>query len=148
MEFQAWCRRVARTLTPCALLCLTAGAAAAQGDAMDVRQAKEARLEAFRKQTRTLRDLAASAYQADVAECQNRVLVNDCIGRAKQRRLSRVEEARKLEVEERSIERDIKRADLADRRARKARAMANRPLPEITTHPDAVEALGSAPVDM
>lgn len=102
----------------------------------DVGQARKERLEALREQTRTLRSTAESDYRAEIAECQNRILVNDCISQARQRRLGRVEAARKLEAEESAIGREAKRAELAERRARKAQSLANRPQPEITTSPE------------
>lgn len=119
--------------------CAAAFAQAASEPPIDVRQARKERLEALREQTRTVRSAAEADFKADLAECQNRILVNDCIAKAKQRRLKRIEEARKLEAEESVIEREIKRAELAERRARKAQSLANRPPPEITTSPDVPE---------
>jgi colicin import membrane protein len=124
--------------------CAAAFAQAATQPPLDVRQVRKERLEALREQTHSVRKAAEADFKVDLAECQKRILVNDCISQAKQRRLVRVEEARKLEAEESAIEREIKRAELAERRARKAQTLSNRPPPEITTSPEGPEEVPAA----
>lgn len=123
---------MARFLLPFAL-CALAGLPAAAADvaptnaaAIDVKRARVLELKA---QAEALRQNAEAAHQKESAECRQTVLVNNCLGRAGDRRLGKIEQARGLESEVGVLERDIRYFELAERRAERARRLAERKLP-------------------
>lgn len=122
--------------------------AAASAAAIDV---KRARVPELKAQAKALRQNAEAAHQKESADCRQTVLVNNCLSRAGNRRLEKIEQARGLEGEVGVLEREIRHFELAARRAERARRLAERKLPttvnvegaKATTLPPA-EAAGSA----
>lgn len=98
--------------------------------------ATRARVLELKTQAKILRRDAEAAYQRDSAECRQKVLVNNCLSSAADRRLEKIEQARGLEGEFGALERDIRRYELAERRAERARRLAERNLPPATVSID------------
>ncbi|HET6720150.1 MAG TPA: hypothetical protein VFH22_10915 [Rhodocyclaceae bacterium] len=103
-----------------------ADVAATSAAAIDVKRARVLELKA---QAKALRQNAEAAHQKESAECRRTVLVNNCLSRAGDRRLEKIEQARGLENEVGALERDIRYFELAERRAERARRLAERKLP-------------------
>lgn len=113
----------------CALATLSAAVAdevAANAAAMDVKRARVLELKA---QAKALRQNAEAAHQKESADCRQTVLVNNCLSRAGNRRLEKIEQVRGLEGEIGVLEREIRHFELAERRAERARRLAERKLP-------------------
>ena len=102
--------------------------------ALQVKRQRAAQLE---REARALRTEASRVYKDEEAACYQRFLVNDCIKGAKEKRLGRIVEARRKESEQAALEREIRYAELAARRAAKARQRAEEgPPPAVITQPD------------
>lgn len=92
-------------------------------------EAKRARVLELKAQAKALRQNADAAYQQASAECRQTVLVNNCLSRAGNHRLEKVEQARGLEGQVNVLEREIRHVEVAERRAERARRLAERKLP-------------------
>ena len=98
--------------------------------------AKHERAERLEREAKALRVEAAGAFKADEAECRTRFLVNDCIKAAKERRLGRIEQARRMELEQAALEREARHAELAARREEKLHQRATEgPPPAVVSVP-------------
>jgi hypothetical protein len=105
----------------------TAGAASpGEPGAPTSPDAQRARLRILQDHAAALRGEAKRGYDRDRADCATRILVNRCLDEAKERRLRLIEQARAVEIEENALARELKRAELAERRAKKAQAVADR----------------------
>jgi hypothetical protein len=113
----------------CALATLTAAAADEAATSATAIDGKRARVLELKAQAKALRQNAEAAFQKESAECRQTVLVNNCLGRAGDRRLEKIKQARGLESEVAVQERDIRYFELAERRAERARRQAERKLP-------------------
>lgn len=113
----------------CALASLTGAAADEAATSATAIDAKRARVQELKAQAKALRQNAEAAHQKESAECRQTVLVNNCLGRAGDRRLEKIKQARGLESEVAVQERDIRYFELAERRAERARRLAERKLP-------------------
>lgn len=123
---------VARILVPfafCALASLSAAAADVAPTSAAAIDVKRARVLELKAQAEALRQNAEAAHQKESAECRQTVLVNNCLGRAGDRRLEKIEQARGLESEVGVLERDIRYFELAERRAERARRLTERKVP-------------------
>jgi hypothetical protein len=125
--------------TTCLIL-LTCAAFTAVADeaphppATDQMSATRTRVLELKTQAKTLRHDAEANYKRDSAECRQKVLVNNCLSGAADRRLEKIEQARGIESEYGGLERDIRRYELAERRAERARRLAERkPAPATIT---------------
>lgn len=121
--------RLLLSLAFCALTSLTAVAADEAASSATAIDAKRARVLELKAQAKALRHNAEAAHQKESAECRQKVLVNNCLGRAGDRRLEKIRQARALESEVAVQERDIRYFELAERRAERARRLAERKLP-------------------
>lgn len=92
-------------------------------------EVKRARLLELKAQAKTMRQNADAAHQQESAECRQTLLVNNCLSRAGDRRLEKVEQARGLESEVSVLEREIRLFELTTRRAERARRLAERKIP-------------------
>lgn len=104
----------------------TAADEAPRPPAADQMSPTRARVLELKTQAKALRRDAEASYQRDSAECRQKVLVNNCLSSAADRRLEKIEQARGLESEYGALERDIRRYELAERRAERARRLAER----------------------
>jgi hypothetical protein len=103
----------------------------------DVLRATQARADQLEREAKSLRAEAAKAFRAEEADCRTRFLVNDCIRAAKERRLGKIEEARRKEAEQTTLERELRHAELAARREDKLRQRAvDGPPATVVTLPD------------
>lgn len=95
----------------------------------DEAAAKRLRALELRAGARELRRNAESLYKKDSADCRKVVLVNNCLNAARDRRLEKIEQARAVELDIGALERDIRRFELAERRAERAKKLEERQLP-------------------
>lgn len=134
--------------TACLILLAFTGFATAADDpprpaSADQMSATRTRVLELKSQAKTLRRDAEAAYQQDSAACRQKVLVNNCLSSAADRRLEKIEQARGLEGEFGALERDIRRYELAERRAERARRLAERkPAPTTVS----VDGAGAKPL--
>jgi hypothetical protein len=106
----------------------------AEDDPLHAKHERAARLD---REAKALRAEAAKSFKTEEAECRTRFLVNDCIRAAKERRLGRIEEARRKEAEQTTLERELRLAELAARREAKIRQRAAEgPPAAVVTLPD------------
>lgn len=108
--------------------------------------ATRARVLELKGQARSLRQDAEASYKRDAAECRQKVLVNNCLSAAADRRLEKVEQARGLEGESGALERDLRRYELSERRAERARRLAERKQPAATISVEGAAATALPPV--
>jgi len=85
--------------------------------------AKRARSSELRTQAKTLRDEADAAQKNEAAECKRSLLVNNCLLDARDRRLEKIEQARRIEAEQAVLDRELRRYDAAERRAKRAKRL-------------------------
>ena len=111
------------------------GEALAQADAQmyEILNNRQQRIQMLRAQKAHLRTGAETDFQREIAECQQFILVNDCIQQAKNQRLEKIQQARRAETEASSLEREIKRIELQNYRNKKLRELANK-APAGLTH--------------
>ena len=83
----------------------------------------------LKSRAKALRQEAELRHKQESAECRQSVLVNNCLSAARDQRLEKVEEARAIEMEVGTLEREIRRFDLAERRNERARRQETRNLP-------------------
>lgn len=95
----------------------------------DPMSATRSRVLELRTQAQNLRQDAEATHQRESAECRRKVLVNNCLSGAADRRLEKIEQARGIENELGALERDIRRYELSERRAERARRLSERKLP-------------------
>ena len=114
-------------------LALPASAEEARGIDADEMSAKRGRAQGLTAQARELRKSAEAVYQEDAVECRKSVLVNNCLARARDRRLEKVEIARSLEMDAGFLESEVRRFQLTERRIKRAKRMAQTNLPTTVT---------------
>ena len=85
--------------------------------------AKRARSAELRTRAKALRDEADTVQKKEAAECKRSLLVNNCLLDARDRRLEKIEEARRIEVEQAALDRELRRYDAAERRAKRAKRL-------------------------
>lgn len=86
-------------------------------------EAKRARSSELRNQAKTLRDEVEATQKKEAAECKRSLLVNNCLLDARDRRLEKIEQARRIEAEQAALDRELRRYDAAERRARRAKRL-------------------------
>ena len=91
--------------------------------------AKRGRVLDLKVRSKDIRKAAEQRFQADSVECRKAVLVNHCLGNARDRRLEKIDEARALEMDVGALEREIRRFDLNERRAERAKRLEQNALP-------------------
>lgn len=111
----------------------------------EVAAAKRARALDLRNQARTLRQAGDAVRQQEASACQNTVLVNNCLRSADDRRLERIRQARLLESEVNTLERELRRYDLSERRAERAKRLEKNTRPATVTVDGAPTALPGGP---
>jgi hypothetical protein len=90
---------------------------------IDEVNAKRSRAQELTSRAKELRKKAEAVYQEDAIACRKSVLVNNCLTRARDRRLEKVEAARALEMDAGLLESEVRRFDLAERRIKRAKRM-------------------------
>ena len=75
--------------------------------------------ETQRQQAETLRKEADRRYAADEAACYKKILVNDCIVEARQRRTESLVEARRLDTAAREFQRKSRRVNVETEKAQR-----------------------------
>ena len=142
MEYRSFALGSCLNLRP--LVVLAAGLAVSlPALADDVLAAKRTRADTLEREAKVLRGDAARVFKDEEMDCRQRLLVNDCIKAAKERRLEKIEAARKKETEQAAVEREIRHAEhLARREARLRRRIEEGPPPAVVIQADrpAVEA--------
>ncbi len=93
----------------------------------DVPQTLE-QADAQRTRAAQMRKDADSRYAAEERACYKKILVNDCLDRAKKTRTPVMLEARKLDSAARDFQREAKRADVA---AKEAKRLADLPVRDV-----------------
>lgn len=99
---------------------------------------KRQRLAELESRAKSLRSAADAKHAVETVECKQTFLVNNCLARARDRRLVKVEEARVLEIQAALLERDIRRFELAERREERGRQLQSRQLPATVSVDGAV----------
>lgn len=82
---------------------------------------KRERLEQLETRAKQLRREANAVHAREAGECRQGILVNHCLGEARDRRLTQIQAARTIEAEAATLATDIRRQELAERRRDKAR---------------------------
>jgi hypothetical protein len=95
--------------------------------------AKRSRVQELTSRAKDLRKKAEAVYQEDALGCRKSVLVNNCLSRARDRRLEKVEIARAFEMEAGLLESEVRRFDLTERRNKRAKRMEQSNLPTTVT---------------
>lgn len=76
--------------------------------------------EAERQQAAAMRKAAEEAYSAEKAGCYQKIQVNACLEDARKRYMSVIIEARKIDVQARTFERELRRDEAEAKSARRA----------------------------
>lgn len=102
-------------------LTVAATAAAQTVPPPDSRDAKLERARQLHEQATAIRDAADRRHAETDAACRQKFFVNSCLEDARQARLDETLKARELDKQARELEREVKRRDVAEREAQRAR---------------------------
>ncbi len=81
---------------------------------------RSAQASELNRQARALRDTAEQRYLEQEKGCYAKFMVNNCLDAAKKERIPKVNEARRLEIEAKQIEREVRQEQFVDRDQRNA----------------------------
>ena len=75
--------------------------------------------EAQRQRASAMREEAGKRYEAEAGACYRKILVNQCLEEAQQRRQQTIIDARNLDLPAREFQREVKRSDFSSKEAQR-----------------------------